>query len=132
MLAQPRLSASCRLPQLNTEEPGVAGPYRYWSKSGDLVVVDGLTAYTHELGDGRPAACLDVAQDFVALAVNAELQATGVRGLTQVDGGSVGGLRGLLNRGAYLASSGALTDQRISSRRLRLRQPSGVRTMLWW
>ena len=89
----------------------------------------------HELGDGRPAACLDVAQDFVALAVNAELLATGVRGLTQVDGRSVGGLRrlrGLLKRGAYLASSGALTDQRISSRRLRLRQPPGVRTMLWW
>lgn len=39
-----QLSASCHLPPLNMEGPGVAGPSRYWSKSGDLVVVDGLTA----------------------------------------------------------------------------------------
>jgi hypothetical protein len=39
-------AADSGLPQLNTEEPGVAGASRYRSKSGDLVVVDGLTTYS--------------------------------------------------------------------------------------
>ena len=45
------------------EGPGVAGPSRYWSQSGDLVVVDGLTTYAvfrGECGDrfalGQPFA----------------------------------------------------------------------------